>query len=491
VRRVQARRLRAPARRRCTVFRCAVAAAFLAASLDAVALGAAAGNAGASRRGVAADAGVDPSLEPFDPRADYGYDLRAADAVEHAVVLTAAGFAWPAAAAGDTAFLEIHLRRSRGEEPGLRATRGAVEVRQVFEAGARGRRFVDVSPLLAGDEAASSVALASEGAEWEPGPASLFVFQNPPVDGLRVLVLAPHPDDAEIAAFGLYSRADADVVTVTAGDAGGKQYAVLYPDDGEHYRVKGWMRTWDSVTVPLLGGVEPGRARNLGYYDATLARLWRTAPHPVEPLLASIERPGWYRELNVDAATRDRRFEATWPALVADLRAELERVRPRVVVAPHPLLDRHRDHRFSTLALLEALAGWDGACELWLYTNHAVQNEAWPFGPRSAMSGLPPWPGGELFWSRLVSHPLAPGDRSRKLIALEAMHDLRPFDLRDGSAPARTAAERARAQRYDYLRRAPRPNELFFVATGDDAARLHRFLADRARAERSVLLLAR
>jgi LmbE family N-acetylglucosaminyl deacetylase len=440
---------------------------------------------------VAGAASSRPRLEPFDPRANYGYELAATDVTAHAVELTARGFDWPAGVAGDTAFLEIDVDRAPDVQPGIRLRHGTVELHQVFEDGARGRRFVDVSPLLrVGTAAGERVAIESDGVRWRSGATRLFAYRNPPLDALRVLVLAPHPDDAEIAAFGLYSSTDADVVTVTAGDAGAQGFAALFPEPGEHYRVKGWIRTWDSITVPFFGGIAPGRARNLGYYDATLARMWRRRPRPIEPLLAVLERPGYYRELNVDPALRARSFAATWPALVADLVAELERVRPRVVLAAHPLLDRHRDHQFATLALLEALESWDGDCELWLYTNHAVQNESWPLGPRTAMTGLPPWPGGALFFSRLYSHPLDAAARKRKLVALEAMHDLRPFDLRDGEAAAVSAWKGDEARRYDYFRRAPRPNELFFVATRADAARLRAFLMERVRALESLRFLA-
>jgi LmbE family N-acetylglucosaminyl deacetylase len=425
-------------------------------------------------------------LEPFPPRADYGYRLDSTAAVTHGVELDENGFTWPPGARGDTAFLEVELLRARGNQPGIHASRGEVALDQVFEDGARGRRFLDLSPLLGVEGAAADrVGLATDGVRLRPGPARLFVFDNPPanaLDGLRVLVVAPHPDDAEIAAFGVYSSTDADVVTVTSGDAGDQGFRTLYPEAGEHYRVKGWIRTWDSITVPFFGGVAPGQARNLGYYDATLGRLWAERPKAVAPLLAVLDRPGFYRELNIDPVLRERPFGGTWPALVEDLRTELERVRPRVVVAPHPLLDRHRDHQFTTVALLEALASWDGECELWLYTNHAIENESWPLGPRSAMTGLPPWSGGDLFFSRIYSHALSSEERRRKLVALETMHDLRPFDLRDGSTEEPSARERADALRYDYFRRGPRPNELFFVVTRQDAARLHAFFTAEAAA---------
>jgi LmbE family N-acetylglucosaminyl deacetylase len=429
---------------------------------------------------------VDPRFEPFDPRADYEYDLAATARETTTVEIGERGFVWPSDFAGDTALLEIELERARGESPALRLRHAGVEVLQVFENGARGRRFVDVSPLLrAATPAGATVDLEADGVRLEEGGAArLFAYDNPAVAGLRVLVIAPHPDDAEIAAFGVYSRADADVVTVTSGDAGEQGFKALFPERGEHYRMKGWIRTWDSITVPFFGGVAPGRARNLGFYDATLARLWVDRPAPVTPLLAALERPDYYRRLNVDTEILSRPFAPTWPGLVSDLGAELDRVRPRVVVAPHPLLDRHRDHQYTAVALLEALEGWEGECELWLYTNHAIENEAWPLGPRDAMSGLPPWRGGDLFFSRIYSHPLEASERNRKLVALEAMHDLRPFDLRDDAASAQretraAARQREQERRYDYFRRSPRPNELFFVLTRSDAARLRAYVIEK------------
>jgi LmbE family N-acetylglucosaminyl deacetylase len=408
------------------------------------------------------------------------------------VTLEERGFEWPSDATGDTALLEIHLVESRALAPEIALRRAEVSTVQAFEDGAAGRRFLDVSPFLR-SAATGPVSMIGEGARWRTGGARLFTFHNPvaqEIEKLRVLVVAPHPDDAEIGSFGVYSRAVADVVTVTSGDAGAQGFGALFTEPGEHYRVKGWIRTWDSITVPFFGGVVPGSARNLGYYDATLGRLYGVRPRAITPLLAALEHPGWYRELNVDPELKARPFTATWPSLVADLAAELARVNPRVVVAPHPLLDRHRDHQFAALALLEALESWPGDCELWLYTNHAIENEAWPLGPRAAMTGLPPWAGGDLFFSRIYSHPLDDAQQKRKLVALEAMHDLRAFDLRDGEeelvggrAERESAArEREEEQRYDYFRRAPRPNELFFVLTRDEAARLRASFVARAQA---------
>ncbi len=409
----------------------------------------------------------------FDPQRDYAYDLAATDAQTVTVELDATGFAWPAVAEADTAFLEIALDSSE-PAPALQATRGATAVRQVFETGARGRRFLDVSPLLKGE---GRVELAGTGLNWTPGQARLFLYRNTPLAGRRVLVLAPHPDDAEIGAFGLYRDTQADVITVTSGDAGGENFVVLFPEPPEHYRVKGWIRTWDSISVPFYGGVYPGKARNLGYYDATLRRLQAAPSVALPPLLAHLDDPAYYRKLNMDADLRARPFVGTWNALVADILWELERVQPEVIAAPHPLLDNHADHQFTTIALIEALAQWGGKAELYLFTNHALENEAWPLGDRDAMSGLPPTSRGELFFRRIYSHPVTPGTQKLKLVALEDMHDLRAFDLRDGN-PAASDAERESWKTLDYYRRGPRPNELFFVLDREDAFRLREaFLA--------------
>lgn len=407
----------------------------------------------------------------FDPARDYAYDLAATDAAVFEVALAFDGFAWPAnVPAADTAFLELHVTATGPGESEVSTRSGEVEVRQVFEENCDGRRFLDVSPLL-GTAAENRVTMQGSEAVWKTGAARLFVYANPNLRDERVLVLAPHPDDAEIAAFGVYGHTGADVITVTAGDAGSTNFSVLYSDPGEHYRVKGWIRTWDSISVPFYGGVPPGKARNLGFYDATLAKLHDTPGSEVPPPLAELDEPAYYRSFNVDTALRDRPFRSTWGNLVADIAWELERVQPSVILAPHPMLDAHPDHQFVTIALIDALEGWGGDCELYLYTNHGTENEAYPLGDRHARSGLPAWSGGDLFFSRLVVYPLTPDDQKLKLIALESMHDLRDFDIGD-NVPTLNEAELWERERYNYFRRGPRPNELFYVVTREDAVQL-------------------
>jgi LmbE family N-acetylglucosaminyl deacetylase len=419
---------------------------------------------------------VRPELEPFQRTADYDYDLpNLADANNYLLTLTEEGFPWPAISSrADTALLEISLQGTRGQNPAIRIDAGGVNLVQYFEQGGQGRRYLDLSPLLQANlEPGYFIEFTGLGAEWNFQQVTLVTFTNPSLEGLSVLVVAPHPDDAEIAAFAVYQSSVAEVVTVTAGDAGGANFESLWPNQGEQYRAKGRIRTLDSLTVPFLGGLQPEAVRNLGYYDATLRRLWRERPNQVEPLLAELEEAGYYRQLNFDPELRDREFESSWQSLVADLLRELERVQPQAVVAPHPRLDRHLDHQFTAIALFEALNQWGRETDILLYTNHAIGNEAFPLGPRDGMTGLPAFNGEGLHLRRIFSHQLTEEDQRRKLVALEAMHDLRPFDLRDGSDSNPVPAI------YDYFRRGARPNEIFFVTDLDGVRAIHReFLED-------------
>jgi hypothetical protein len=52
---------------------------------------------------------------------------------------------------------------------------------------------------------------------WKPA-ASVMVFEPPAFGGGDALIVAPHPDDAEIGAFGFYSGRPSWIVTVSSGE---------------------------------------------------------------------------------------------------------------------------------------------------------------------------------------------------------------------------------------------------------------------------------
>ena len=399
-------------------------------------------------------------LESFNRQSDYDYFIPLLkDAELYPVLLNNTGFSWPALSqAADTVMLEFVVSATQGINPAIEISYGSALFLQYFEEGGAGKRYLDLTPLLQlGISSGDFVKMTAIGASWSSLEGTLATFNNNIDLSSKTLVIAPHPDDAEIAAFGFYQATQADIVTITAGDAGGSNFEYLWPDPGEQYRAKGWIRTLDSLTVPFLGGLGPEQVRNLGYYDSTLQRLWQQRPSRVPAPLANLEAPGFFRKLNFDSELRHRPFISNWPSLVNDLFSELERVEPEIVIAPHPHLDRHADHQFASIALFEALNRWDRETTVLLYTNHAVGNEAYPLGPRDGMTGLPAWDEDNLFITGIYSHLLDTEIQRRKLLAAEAMHDLRPFDPRDGSEIKTIDPD------YDYFRRGPRPNELFLV----------------------------
>jgi len=303
-----------------------------------------------------------------------------------------------------------------------------------------------------------------------------------------VLVLAPHPDDAEIAAFGLYSSHDSFVVTVTPGNYVDGSYAHIYADEMEQDTLKARVRTWDSLMVPSWGGVPPERTANLGYLGTSLERLYserhaapadRSAPDP---------RFGRYRQGAIATLLQGNAAAPTWASLVQDLTILLRSVRPGMVVAPHPTMDAATDHQLTTMALLEALeASGSDDVTLLLYTNHHVLSEYFPFGPADAVVTLPPWFDDALPVSSVYSYQLDGTRQLDKLFALDAMHDLRDapqqlwggptdrFVLRLGRSIG--GLIRDPVSDYSYYRRAVRPNELYFVYTPDDRKALVSFEA--------------
>jgi hypothetical protein len=123
-----------------------------------------------------------------------------------------------------------------------------------------------------------------------------------------------------------------------------------------------------------------------------------------------------------------------------------------------------------------------------LYTNHHVHTEYFPFGPARAWVSLPPWFDRSVTFRAVHSLPLTPEVRRAKLLALDMHHDLRPAPSPVERGPLPTflgrlggmvrALIRDPARELSYFRRAPRPNELFFVYAAADRALLEQWAAN-------------
>jgi LmbE family N-acetylglucosaminyl deacetylase len=391
----------------------------------------------------------------------------AGDAQSVTLARTATGvrFTWPRAAVNewDTALLAV---RSWGAEaaPWVEVVAGSGRIEQHLDPNALGLRWLNLSALSDQLLEGVSVEIRTHAVTLTDGQAPLRLFANRLNLTGSILVLAPHPDDAEIAAFGLYAGRNATIVTVTSGNAGDFNYRAQVSDPAEHYLLKGFLRAVDSVTVPWQGGIPPERCFNLGYFDARLQTMRATPGQAVPEMYGPNTDTLPYRRANVGRLLPVQSRTNTWNHLVEDLVTVLTSVRPSVVVMPHPSLDTHADHQFASVALAEALEKWSGDATFLLYTNHAG-GERYPWGPIGTAVTAPPWSSGELFAERMYSHPLDGTLWRRKLFALESMHDLRlsPEEQATASLPGLQRRPDYPRTDADYLRRAPRANELFFV----------------------------
>jgi len=413
-------------------------------------------------------AGCALALSPGSLWADDDAYVFADVAVEVALTRTETGarLSWPepTPTGWDTALLGLRVDARGVQAPWLEVGVEVSRISQHLDAGASGLRWVNLSRLKGSIGEGAAIEIVGHGVTLTGERGELRLFATPEPEG-PTLILAPHPDDAEIAAFGLYDGSDATIVTITSGNAGDFNYRREVSDPAEHYLFKGFLRSVDSVTVPWLGGIPPDRTYNLGYFDARLRDMHGGPDQTFPELYGPNDDVSVYRRANVGSLLPKASRANSWTHLVEDLASILEKVRPGRIVMPYPQLDDHADHQYTTVAAIEALEGWSRPIQVLLYTNHASRNR-YPFGPAGTATSLPPWSESALQVQGVYSHELDAEVQRRKLYALEAMHDLRlsPGEQDACATPGalRPRDDYPRNEEVDYFRRAVRPDEVFF-----------------------------
>jgi len=102
----------------------------------------------------------------------------------------------------DTLILEVSIHSSwlgRWLDPHILICAEAILDRQDFEQGARGRRYLNISGLLP-ELQSGKLRLRTRFCRLST-EVRLYAFSNPDYAMRRVMVIAPHADDAELAAF--------------------------------------------------------------------------------------------------------------------------------------------------------------------------------------------------------------------------------------------------------------------------------------------------
>ena len=362
----------------------------------------------------------------------------------------------------DTLFLELRLRASwlgRWLDPYVQVG----DDRQDFERGVAGRRYLNLS-----GQSLDGLRVCPRFCRIE-GELRLHGLRNPDYSQQALMIIAPHADDAELAAFGLYSRAaEVSIVTLTQGEIEAQPFQRLGLDAEQAARLKGRLRAWDSLAVPLWGGVAQDRCVQLGYYCLQLAAM---AEQPDQAFASRESGEHDIRSVrghNLLTLPGDADGQPSWRNLVADLAASLEHFRPEVVVTPHPELDPHSDHVAATEALLAAIqqSSWKPRILL-LYANHLHDNDRWPMGPAGMGIALPPAIEA-LPVDGLWSPSLRRAEQLDKAMALAMQHDLQgllPLKKRLRRLIQRLLAGRAWpvTGEDEFFRKAVRRHELFWV----------------------------
>lgn len=398
----------------------------------------------------------------YSPRDDYRYEfpddcVSVPARIEHGALLVDASLE-----SYDTLVLEVRLRASllgRWFDPYVLVGND----RQDFERGVSGRRYLNVS-----GQQANGLRLITRWCRMV-GDLHLHAMRNPDFATQRLMIVAPHADDAELAAFGLYSKAaDVVIVTLTQGEIEAEAYERFGLDKASAARLKGRLRAWDSLAAPLWGGVRQDRCIQLGYYCLQLPTMAEQPTSPFGSRESGECDVRTVRGQNPLTLPADVDGQPTWHNLTADLAALIDHYRPAVVLTPHPELDPHHDHVASTRALREALARshWQPDTLL-LYANHLHDNDRWPMGPAGSGIALPPAIA-PLPADRLWSPTLDSKQQLDKAMALALQHDLQ------GRLPLKRRLRRViqhllAGRRWpvtgedEFFRKAVRRHELFWV----------------------------
>lgn len=372
--------------------------------------------------------------------------------------------------AGDTVLLKVRLRASllgRLLDPAVRIDGDQTDT-QVFERSVNGVRYLN----LTGQHAALAEGRLQLGGQHcrLDEQVELLVCRHPDYLAGPLLVIAPHADDAELAAFGAYAQAEQSwIVTLTAGEVEAEHYQAMGLDTVAAARLKGQLRSWDSIAVPMWAGVPSERCVQLGYFCMQLQAM------QAEPLVAMGSREAdmndtrLFRRFNRIGLVSDTDGVPSWRNLVQDLCELIERIRPLTIVLPEPLLDPHPDHVCARDAVVEALALTRHQPRTLLhYANHLHDNDRWPMGDAGSGVALPPH-----FEAQVAMRPwvlgLSEEKQWHKAMSLGMMHDLQPsppFKRRLRRLLQRILAGRRwpTTGENEFFRKAVRRHELFWVA---------------------------
>ncbi len=424
----------------------------------------------------------------YNPKRDFDTGISSGGAIVLPIKLERNGFEMPKLPDDAvSACLSVRLKASSSGtifDPFVEIVAGNFRDCQFFARGVLGRRHLNLSRLLhSGVKEGDRIILRCHRLSIVDRETEMVVCRETIGREDRVLVVAPHPDDAELAAFGLYTDTDATIVTLTAGDAStnfhGRNGSIkLNRSQCARLRVK------DSIEVPQWAGLPRAKIINLCYPDSHLNSMRET---PLKDFSGNGADPFDFqglRQLNSSGLLRDG-ANCSWDSLIKDLAFVIDQVKPTIIVSPDPWNDPHPDHLATTVVVCDALRSLRRAEGRFFLTNvHSRWSELYPLGPAGAGVPLPyrNHNGGPESCG-FYSHALTAERQTEKYLALEAMHDIReltvcpPYSFDYLWHRFRTVAgslvHGLGTPPTSLLRRAVRPDEIFQVMTVDQVLNLH------------------
>jgi LmbE family N-acetylglucosaminyl deacetylase len=356
-------------------------------------------------------------------------------------------------------------------DPSITITSGKNTHIQYFERGCSGLRYLNLSAFSASQNA--ELKLTGTHLQWDAAQARLISMPNPKISS-PALIIGPHPDDVDIASFGLYSNRQSWAVTVSAGEVGTHSFGGAFSDSEDGQRLRGHTRVLESLYSPQIGGVSPQHCINLGYPDGALEGLYRQNREnshgtPDDHLFQE------FRNLNLNPIPKQETSTPSWDLLVDDLKAIIEESQANTITLPHPLLDTHPDHQYVGLAALKAIAKVKRQPEILLYAVHTPGKgpsaNIQPVGNQNGTASLPYLHHQTAMFDSVFSLPLDTATQNKKRLALDCYRDIR--DNEDRINPPENILDALRRAAQDvyrhlvvynssFFRRFVRPNEIYY-----------------------------
>lgn len=342
-------------------------------------------------------------------------------------------------------------------------------IKHYFEYGAKGSRYLNISHINN-----ETLTLKLNTLKLATNEVSLYGLKNNINLAKKTLILAPHADDAEIAAFGFYKSAEnVTIVTTTAGEHGVCNYCEIYENDKRRQSLKkAELRAFDALSVPLLGNVAMQNSLTLGYFGESLKWMSEHKNECASSYIDEIESMDNFRKVSHANITLPGHVKPTYNSFLNDLKEIIQQLKPEIILTPHPVIDSHNDHKYSTFALLEALKSTNHKCKLLLYTNHLKQSETYPIGEMYSSITLPPNKK-DFYFDSIFSFELDKDLQIDKFFALETIHDLRDSFLvisikKSFKHLNKMIKRKVSGKDKSYYKRAVRANELFFVVESEN-----------------------